>query len=324
MTPAIKILCVDDDPVCLEKIRAELRQVRGDLAVRYFTCPEQALSAHADEPADIVISDLRLGAANGIDLISKMRKMSPETLYMLLSGDADLQSALAALNEVHVFRFLTKPADAQTLQLAIDAAVTDINIGKLQRISAVSHSAVEKMRASIAYLDEEYRLIFCNRSALDLIEGSGLFDISREKILCSAHHPETLELHDLLRNLKETSLEMAERSLFRFSGRSADRLVIASIVYHPAADLRSAYYSVVFSDPERQKTTAESITAALNILPSEARVVHAVAEGMTVEQAAKQAQISVHTARTYLRSVYEKTGVTRQSELTRLVLLTAA
>ncbi len=45
---------------------------------------------------------------------------------------------------------------------------------------------------------------------------------------------------------------------------------------------------------------------------------------MTVEQAAAAAKISVHSARTYLRSVYEKTGVARQSELTRLVLLTAA
>ncbi len=324
MNAGTNLICVDDDAVCLEKLRHELDQVQGIRRTRYYQSAQEALAAHEAEPADVVISDLRMGAWNGIDLISKMRETHPDALYMLLSGDADLQSALTALNEIHVFRYLLKPAKKAALQLAIDAAITELNLCNLRRISIVSHAAVQKMRAGIAYLDTKFRVIFSNAAADDLMRKGGGFDLDRNGALCSARHAETLEFHELLRQLQGRADANDEPSLFRFAARAGAQPVIASIVYHLAADITPAYYSVVFCDPSTARTTPGSVSAALNILPSEAKIVHALAEGLSVEEAAQQAQVSVYTARTYLRNVYEKTGVSRQAELIRLVMLTAA
>ncbi|PQA86055.1 DNA-binding response regulator [Hyphococcus luteus] len=319
-----KLLCVDDDLICLEQLRLALTPIKGDFDIRYAATPAEALGMHEKTPADIVISDLKMADTDGISLIAQMREIDDDAVYMLLSGQADLDAALSAVNDVHVFRFLIKPAETQTLEIALNAAITELNLRKLRMISFASHNAVERLTAGIAFLNENRHVIYANGSAKRILETSGLFEIGAERILRSTNPKTTYEFQDFLEKVRANSDAGDARSVFRFERADDPNFVFASASFHPPDGLNDAYYSLVLSNPARISASPEIIASALNILPSEARVVHALSNGGGLEEAARKTGISISSARTYLKNVFSKTGVSRQSELVQLVTLIAA
>ncbi len=301
-----------------------LADVSGDFDIRFAQTPAEALAMHQKNRADIVISNLKMGETDGISLISQMREVDPDAIYMLLSGQADLDAALSALNDVHVFRFLIKPAEAQTLDIALNAAITELNLRKLRMISFASHNAVERLSAGIAFLNENRRLIYANDAASRILDTSGLFTVGSDRIFRSTNPKTTYEFQDFLDGVRASAEAGEMRSVFRFEKPGDPHFVFASTSYHPQNGQNDPYFSLVLSNPARISASPEIIAAALNILPSEARVVHALSNGGGLEEAARKAGISVSSARTYLKNVFSKTGVSRQSELVQLVTLIAA
>jgi len=115
----VKILYVDDDLHALESFKAMLHK---HFEVTTLSDPVQALrTIHASGRFGVVISALKLKLMNGIVFLSKVREISPETVCIMLTGYADVHVAIKALNEGHVFRFLTKPCLPETLVKALVA-----------------------------------------------------------------------------------------------------------------------------------------------------------------------------------------------------------
>ncbi len=115
-----KVLFVDDD-------------VASHLLFKQFLkkLPEVACANNGEEGLQIlkkrddfsvVISDYDMPVMNGIDFLSKARDMHPQMVRILLSGKADLQVAVEAVNECDVFRLLTKPCSAKILKIALHDA----------------------------------------------------------------------------------------------------------------------------------------------------------------------------------------------------------
>lgn len=108
------VLCVDDDA-------AVLRSVHRVLAPRFRVTtalgPAEALdmARAASEPFAVVISDLRMPGLSGIGLLQCFRQLMPQTVRVLLSGNADLDDAVAAVNAGEIFRFLRKPYEPEAL-----------------------------------------------------------------------------------------------------------------------------------------------------------------------------------------------------------------
>ena len=319
-----KLLCVDDDPLCLEQLRMALAPIEADFKVRYAVSPAEALAMHQASPADIVISDLKMETMDGISMIAEMRKIRDDAIYMLLSGHADLEAALSAVNEIDASRFMIKPANGEILQMALNAAIVEINLRKLRMISFASHNAVQRFNAGIVFLNENRQLIYANEAANRLVETSGHFQIGPDRSFRSVNAKATYEFHDFLDSLRAAGDGADARSVFRFENDGDGSFVFASTTYHPAQGGADAYFSVVLTNPATIGASPELIASALNILPSEAKVVHALSNGGGIEEAARKSGISVSSARTYLKNVFSKTGVSRQSELIQLVMLIAA
>jgi DNA-binding CsgD family transcriptional regulator len=91
----------------------------------------------------------------------------------------------------------------------------------------------------------------------------------------------------------------------------------------PASGGRTA--AVVFiTDPDRvPDRKARELEHLLELTPAEARLAKSLAEGKTISQFAEGARVSMNTARSHLKRIFAKTGVSRQAELVRLVLMTA-
>jgi len=81
----------------------------------------------------VVVSDLQMPGMNGIELLTKVKGLSPETVRILLTGAADLQAAIDAVNEGNVFRFLQKPCPQDLLRKTLDAGLTQYRLEMAER-----------------------------------------------------------------------------------------------------------------------------------------------------------------------------------------------
>jgi len=116
-----KILLVDDEPAVLEGYRRSLYKVlQPDTA----TSGREALELIAQKgPYAVVVSDMRMPGMDGVRLLSEVSKIAPDTVRVVLTGYADFQATMEAVNEGKVFRFLTKPCDGPVLKRTLDACI---------------------------------------------------------------------------------------------------------------------------------------------------------------------------------------------------------
>ena len=120
-----RILFVDDEPNVLSGYR---RTLRGRYSVVTADSGEAGLgelntAAQSGNPFHVVVSDMRMPNMNGAEFLAKVRDVQPECIQMLLSGQADLESTIAAVNDGNLFRFLHKPCSPQDLDHALTAAL---------------------------------------------------------------------------------------------------------------------------------------------------------------------------------------------------------
>lgn len=115
------ILFVDDEKNILDSFRLNLRKkYRVDTALGPLEGLEKIKSSG---PFAVIVSDLKMPDMDGIQFLSKVQELAPDTVRVMLTGHADLESAILAVNSGHVFRFLTKPAAPEDVIRTLDAAI---------------------------------------------------------------------------------------------------------------------------------------------------------------------------------------------------------
>ncbi|MEO7387320.1 MAG: HD domain-containing phosphohydrolase, partial [Gammaproteobacteria bacterium] len=117
----MRVLFVDDEPNVLDSIRRQLRK-----SVDIHTAPSGSEALRLLEelgPFALVISDMRMPGMTGAELLTRVRTLYPDTVGMILSGQADLEATISAVNDGHIFRFLTKPCSEEPLRAAVAAGV---------------------------------------------------------------------------------------------------------------------------------------------------------------------------------------------------------
>jgi response regulator RpfG family c-di-GMP phosphodiesterase len=116
-----KILFVDDEPNVLAAFE---RQLRKRFTIETATSGAVGLRKLAEgEPFAVVVSDLRMPEMDGVQFLSTARELHPDCVRLLLTGYADIQHAVEAVNQGSLFRFLTKPCPLEMLFRALDAAL---------------------------------------------------------------------------------------------------------------------------------------------------------------------------------------------------------
>ncbi len=128
----VAILCVDDEPNVLEGLSLHLRR---RFAVGTATSGALGLEALRRVPATaVVISDMRMPAMDGVAFLRAVREVAPDAVRILLTGQADLASAIAVVNEGQIFRFLTKPCPPPALLAAVQAAADQHRLVTAERV----------------------------------------------------------------------------------------------------------------------------------------------------------------------------------------------
>ena len=116
------VLLVDDEDMVITSIRAFLR-LETDFGIHGYTSPEEAVKLLETHPVDVVVTDYLMPRMNGIQLLAKAKALQPEAARVLLTGHADKQSAIQAINEIGLFQYLEKPWDNSQLLLVIQSAI---------------------------------------------------------------------------------------------------------------------------------------------------------------------------------------------------------
>jgi len=146
------IVVVDDEEMVVTSIRAFLT-LETDYNVDGFTDPEQAVKHLEVSPADVVISDYLMPRLNGIQFLGKARQLQPEAARVLLTGHADKQSAIQAINEVGLFQYLEKPWDNSQLLLIIQSAIERATLFRSlrEKISELdsAHSSLKNVQSRL-------------------------------------------------------------------------------------------------------------------------------------------------------------------------------
>lgn len=121
-----KILFVDDDANLLSSCE---RNLRRKFQLETANGGEAALKKIAENgPYAVVVADRQMPGMDGIQLLSLVRERAPDTVRIMLTGNADLEAAIKVVNEGNIFRFLTKPCPLEVLSKAVEDARTQYRL----------------------------------------------------------------------------------------------------------------------------------------------------------------------------------------------------
>ncbi|SCA62464.1 hypothetical protein SCG7109_AA_00510 [Chlamydiales bacterium SCGC AG-110-M15] len=121
-----RILMVDDEPNVLQGYK---RQLHKNYELVLAHSGEEGLKAlEEDGPFAVVVSDQKMPGMDGVTFLAAVRKQYPDIVRMMLSGQADLDETIAAVNEGNIFRFISKPSTPEILSKALDAAIRQYSL----------------------------------------------------------------------------------------------------------------------------------------------------------------------------------------------------
>jgi len=123
---AYKILFVDDEENVLKAMRRIFRQENYTLLTA--SSGPEALKLLQKEPVHVVISDYRMPEMTGAQLLLKIKELYPQTIRIMLTGYADVNAVMGAVNEGAVYKFITKPWNDDDLRLTVSLALEQYDL----------------------------------------------------------------------------------------------------------------------------------------------------------------------------------------------------
>jgi CheY-like chemotaxis protein len=144
------ILCVDDEPQVLEGLTLHLRR---RYEVMTATSGSEALQILAEKNhVAVVMSDMKMPVMDGAAFLAQARKIVPNATRILLTGQTNIDSAIAAVNEGQIFRFLVKPCPPNALLVAVDAAAEHHRLLTAEKVllEQTLHGSIKTMTEVLA------------------------------------------------------------------------------------------------------------------------------------------------------------------------------
>ncbi len=150
-----KILCVDDEANLLAGIQ---RNLRRQFQVDTAQGGEQALALlETQGPFGVIVSDMRMPGMSGLQLLQRVKERWPHTVRVMLTGNADQQTAVDAVNEGSIFRFLTKPCQPEKLAATLLSALEQHRLLTAERelLESTLNGSVRVLTEILSLLDPE-------------------------------------------------------------------------------------------------------------------------------------------------------------------------
>lgn len=154
IVPVITLLFVDDEA----SILSSLKRLFRPHGYRIFTAEGGAVGLEAleKEKIDLVISDMRMPVMDGARFLEQVRLRSPETIRILLTGYADIESTIAAINQGQIYRYINKPWDDNEIVLIVREALERRRLEQENsRLNSVVEAQIAELRELNAGLEQK-------------------------------------------------------------------------------------------------------------------------------------------------------------------------
>lgn len=147
-----QILAIDDEENVLNALRRVLLrcpELDGRCQFESFSAPDMALLRAREHRFDLVISDYRMPLMDGLSFLRAFREVQPEAVCIMLSGQADMDGLISAINEVRIYRFLYKPWQEYELCSAVSSALA------YQHLLAENQRLADEVRARDGVISQQ-------------------------------------------------------------------------------------------------------------------------------------------------------------------------
>ena len=162
-----KIVVVDDEKMVTSAFKA-LFKVEGYSDVHLFNNPKEAVEFLKTDKPDLIISDFIMPEMNGLEFLTEAKKLHPEVSMILLTGYADKENAIRAINEIGLYKYIEKPWDNDDLLMNIKNGIERSHL--LQNLRD-KISELEDAKRQLKKYSEDLEQIVAERTA-DLVEAN--------------------------------------------------------------------------------------------------------------------------------------------------------
>jgi DNA-binding NtrC family response regulator len=145
------VLVVDDQPIIRDMLKKSL--ARYQYSVHCAGSAQEALGILANEKVDVVISDEVMPGMSGTEFLTLVKDKFPDTVRIILTGQASLESTIKAINEGEIYRFLTKPCNIVDLTVTVRQAIEQKELVK-ENLRLLE--LVKKQASSIDEMEKKY------------------------------------------------------------------------------------------------------------------------------------------------------------------------
>jgi response regulator RpfG family c-di-GMP phosphodiesterase len=155
MSKTARILCVDDDTNALSAYQRTLRKIG---LIDVVNSGAAALVKLAEElPYAVIISDRNMPGMDGIELLIQAQQVAPDTVRIMLTGDDQQATAISAVNEGHIFRFLNKPCNGDDLIKATELAIQQYHLitAEKELLEKTLAGAIGVMTEILSLIDDQ-------------------------------------------------------------------------------------------------------------------------------------------------------------------------
>lgn len=168
------IICVDDEPIILESLKIELKKALGEEhLLETAEGGEDALELVEELLAEgreivAVISDYLMPNIKGDELLKQIHRISPKTIKIMLTGQADLEAVANSIKHAKLYRYIAKPWQPEDLKLTVKEAINSYSMEKqlaeqndqLQRLNQQLENLVEERTAQLSISEEKFAKAF--------------------------------------------------------------------------------------------------------------------------------------------------------------------
>ncbi|HEX4378343.1 MAG TPA: response regulator, partial [Steroidobacteraceae bacterium] len=164
----IRLMFVDDESRVLDGLRRSMHGMRSDWSMRFASTGADALQQLAQQPADVVVSDMRMPEMDGSQFLAHVMRLYPETIRFVLSGQSETEASIRATRSAH--RYLSKPCSAPILQAAITRATHLKRVLNNDSLAAIVGSVDTLPTPPLTYQQLRERLAGPDASISDVVD----------------------------------------------------------------------------------------------------------------------------------------------------------